>query len=341
MSTAAVAAVLMCLPAVALAQDTVAHTIVPQFPDHFVLRTTTVTDQDQVTQGVGKASHSETVVQSDTSRTPTGFHATYKLLTYDTTSKDAAGQVVPKTAIEQDMVKTMKDIGVAQVTLDNDLTPMSVDNIEDIKAAFKTMLTSSPSYAKDGMGDKLYDFMFANLTAESAADLLKQGRQAKTFFNRSMVVGQPVAMTGEPMKILGSSFNMNATLTLTSWQEGKTAHFIYVMTPTPEDLHTFIAGFMQNMMSKMMPQADASMSKLMTNMVNAMHITMTLSCDVDVNLANNLENHSVCTNKTDMSIDIKSALPPEMLKDNKAMADMPTMTMTQDSTITTDSVLVN
>jgi hypothetical protein len=336
-SSVALTAALLCLPVVGYAQET--HTITPHFPEHFKTRTTTTTDTSQDMKGQKTTSHTQGIVLAEIDKTATGYYARYSMESFDSSSLGPDGKPTAQDAQQKEMFKILMQVGKAEVTLDDTLTPVRVDNLDEIKAKAKEALTSTPELKADGIGEKLYNFMVAGQTPESAANLLRQGKQAGNFLNVPLTVGKPVAISGEPMQILGGSFNMNATITLQTYEEGKTAHLTYVMTPSSDDMHTFLAGMMKNMMGAMAP-ADATPEQvqMLNKMFDNIQMTMTLTCDVDYSLTNYIDTGTVCDTDTVMVMDMKKMLPPEML--GKDASEMPVLTIKQADHSVADRVLI-
>jgi len=351
-SSVAMAAALFCLPAAVSAQET--HTITPSFPDHFKVKTVQVTNQSQETSGMGGeavAQNTRTTMTTlgETDRVADGFHAKYYIDTFEVQALGPDGKPTTEDAMMNSIAQMMKDMGPAEVTLDRNLMPQRVDNIEDIKAKAKAALNASPEFKDNGVGDMLYNMMLANLTPETAADFLKQSKQAGDFFNKPLTIGQPVAMGGEPISFMGGTFKMNGTMTLVSWEEGKTAHLTYVMTPSAEDMRTFVGGIIKNLMNSMMPAMTQNsdpetmkmVQEMMDRMVQNMRITMAMSCNVDVSLVNYIDNHTECVTDTVMDLDLKTMMPDAMLKENPdAAKSLPTIHMVQKMHMTSDASLV-
>ncbi|MBW8882453.1 MAG: hypothetical protein JF615_13845 [Asticcacaulis sp.] len=185
--------------------------------------------------------------------------------------------------------------------------------------------------------------LLANLTPESAAAFMRQSKQSANFFNVPLTVGQPVRVDTAPMEIMGASLRTNTNMTLTSWEEGKVAHLHYVMAPTDEDLHNFMATLLGSMFGSLLQgkEGAAEAKTILDRMIQNMEMTMSVACDVDFSLVNYVDTHQVCDTKTFVKMDMKKIMPPEMLKDNPAQAEqLPVITMTQTDHLTSDSNLV-
>ncbi|ESQ83085.1 hypothetical protein AEAC466_14575 [Asticcacaulis sp. AC466] len=346
-STAVLAPVLATIlfAAPVMAQDT--HTISPKFPDHFEIRATQTSDQSQETALNGTPAKTEKTTTNlsftgKTDRAGDGFHAVYTIDTLDMKSTDGTGQPSPSAPLVDELAKVIRGIGPAQLTLDRNLDPVSIDNIEDIKAHIKTSLEGS-SAMQGAAGTMLYNMMIGNLTPETAAGLLRQNGQRGSYLNKPLTVGQAVAFGGEPISLMGGTFRMGGTVTLTKWEEGKAAHLTSVMAPTQDDLRTFIGGVIKNMMGSAMamdttkkdPEAAKAVNEMFDRMVAAMDMKMSMTCDTDLSLVNYVDTHTVCSTSTVMTMDMGKMAPRGPSEDKPAV-----MTVTQMARQTADTVMV-
>ena len=340
----AMAALVLVSPVVAKSQEV--HTISPHFPDHFKLRTTSIGDQDQVSQGKHQTTHSEMETLADIQKLPVGYRAVYSLVNMKSVGLGPDGRPTAQGQQMEKMVQMFRDIGTAQVTMDDNLDPVTVDNIEDIKAKLKLAMTSTPEMQKDNAGEKVYALMFGSLTPQSAGAFLKMAKRQGNVYNRPLPLGQAVALSSAPMQFMGTSFNLNSTVELTRWEEGKTAHLMLVMAPTDADMQRFLGGLLKNMMASLMPPDDgkgtnAQMNQVMDRMVANMKMAMKTTCDVDIDLNNDINTHVVCAGETDMSMDLRKILPDDVLKAHPEVgAKLPLITMVQTSHSTNDTSLV-
>ena len=336
--TAVAVAALMSVAGGARAQEM--HTLTAHFPDDFKARTSIVSDNDQTMQGVATQTHSKIVMLTQMHKTAQGYHATLNFESADVQMGGSAG--TPQATMAAKMSGLMTSVGKIEATYDKDLTPLRIDNMDDIKAKIKAAMTDDADPQKKASGEAVYNMMFANLTPESAAKFLKQMKQSGMVFNRPLPLGTEVPMAGDPISVMGSTFRMSGTIKLTSWIEGKSAHLVYVIAPTDEDMHAFVVGMLKNMVDRMAQGKDDKAKEMMARMFDSVKMHMVSTCDIDVDLANTVNSHGDCTSHTDMTMDLRKMLTEEEAKASPQMASqLQVISMTQSSHTVTDSAVVN
>ncbi|MBW8882115.1 MAG: hypothetical protein JF615_12055, partial [Asticcacaulis sp.] len=139
-SPAVAAAAFLCLPAVVQAQET--HTITPHFPDNFKLQFKVVNDEVQDSQGKRQTTHSAMTASGEVTRQGNGYHGNYRVDSFDIDEQggdqnDAAGEAMKRQVL--DAIKNLP----AEVTLDANLDPVRIDNLDAVKAEARKRLTAS------------------------------------------------------------------------------------------------------------------------------------------------------------------------------------------------------
>ncbi len=336
--TVAAMAALMSASGGAGAQET--HTITMHVPETFKSRTTIASDNAQTMQGRTTQTHSKIVMLTDMRKTADGYHATLNFESADIKMDGDNG--TPQAAMAAKMSGLMTSVGRVEATYDKDLTPIRIDNMEDIKAKIKAAMTDDADAQKKAAGEAVYNMMFANLTPESAAKFLKQMKQANMVFNRPLPLGVEVPMSGDPISLMGSTFRMSGTIKLTAWTEGKSAHLVYTIAPTDEDMHAFVTGMLKNMVDRLAEGQDDKAKEMMGRMFDSMKMHMVSTCDIDVDLANTVNSQGDCTTHTDMTMDLRKMLTDEQLKASPQLANqLQVISMTQTGHTVTSSVVVN
>ncbi|ESQ86983.1 hypothetical protein ABAC460_21625 [Asticcacaulis sp. AC460] len=309
-ASAAVSAALVSLPVMANAAEP--YVIKPSFPDNFKMKITVVSDDVEDTMGEVKKTHLDMGASAELNRSGDGYKGTYRIETFDMkiVGADGKSQI---SAMETAMASSLiKSIGVAKVTMNSNLEPVSVDNIEDIKASMKSLLTAG----SDGdEGTLLYNMLIANQTPETAANLIRQSNKAVSFYNIPLTLGQPVELPPATLDFLGSTLKTRTTMTLKSWEAGKTARLSYVMNPTEEDLNAFMSVMMKGMASQLSQGEEAENVEIMNRIADNMTMTMVEDCEIDVDLVNPINYTSTCDTDIVMSIDLLKIMqvesPPE------------------------------
>lgn len=316
------------------------HTIVPHYPDAFKSETTRISDDSQTANGQHSTTHTQIVYRQDVQKTATGYQATYTAVSADVDSHDANGNPTPQAEQQKRMLTMMVGIGSAQVTLDNQMAPLSVDNIDDMKPKIKQGLTGTGDATKDAAGVKLYDAFIANLTPQSAAAFLKQAHDAGQMFGHPLTVHVAVPITGDSVQLMGGTFKLSGTITLDDWVEGKTARITTVIAPSEADLHTFLSGMMKTVLDRMATDSNAQTKDIVEKMVAQMHMSMTETCHTTIDLSNFIANRNECDSVTSMNLDLAKALPPEMVKAAPKLAQLPPITVTQTQKSVTETRLL-
>ncbi len=325
------------------AQDT--HTLTPRYPDQFKIEQTRSSDSEQFGQSGHIVSHTRMVLTEAVQKTDTGYKAIYIAISGDANGQDDSGKPSPQSATQKHLLGALTAVGPVQVTFDKSMTPLSIDNIDAIKPRLKEALTGSGNAQQDAMGARMYDAFAANLTPQSAAAFLKQMSEMGngTVFNRPLVLHKATAFSGDPVDFMGGSLRLSGTATLDDWNEaGHSATVTTVLTPSDTELHTFMTGFLHNMMGKVIPKGDddARYKAIIDRLIDNMHMTMSVKCETTLDLTNYAVNHTVCDNQTAMTLDMAKGMPPEVIKQKPEIASMPPMTMIQNDHTVSDSRLI-
>ncbi len=326
------------LPAQAADGDT--HIIVPHYPDHFKYTTTSVNDDTQQTMGKTSLRHMKTVAQADVTKTADGgYKGTYVIQSLELTNTTPDGQPVPAKPADEMIKAFYSSLGPIEVTFDKDMAPVRIDNFDALKDKLHTAMLQS-SLNKNGSAEAVYNAMFANLTAESAAKFLNQAQTQASPFNRPLVLNQTVAMSGAPLNFFGADLNLNASMTLVSWEEGKSARIHYVLAPSSDDLHNFMTKMIRTILSKSAQQPDAKTQEMFDRLMANMHMDMNTDCEIDIDLANSTGRHSDCHTTVAMSLDLSKMLTEADLKAHPdAAKSLPVVTVNSDSHAVSDTVI--
>lgn len=313
----------------AQAQDT--HVLSPRYPDHFKVEITHTSSSDQTSNAGQVTTHTRLVFDEDVRKTDTGYKATFTGVSADADGQGPDGKPSPQAGMQKRILGVITAIGPAEVSLDKDMTPLSIDNIEILKPRIKQGLTNSGNAKDDAMGVQLYDAFVSGLTPETAAGFLKQARQAgaETLYNKPLPLHTPVPLSGAPLSFMGATMHLTGTVTLDDWKEGQSATVTTVLAPTDSDLHSFMTAFIHNMMAKMMTRDEAEAKDLIDHMVDHMKIAMTVTCHSTTDLTNFIIYNSQCDTTSAFTMDLAKAMPPEMLKQAPQLANMPPMSMRQ------------
>jgi hypothetical protein len=207
-------------------------------------------------------------------------------------------------------MKVIRGVGPVYVTLDGNLDPVRVDNIDNIKAYIKKALETDSGFPAEVV-PLVYNMLTADLTPETAADLLRQNGQRGGYLNIPLTIGQPAAIRGAPVFLLGGAFRVDGTVTLTKWEEGKTAHLTLVLTPTQEDMRAIIRGVSKKLLRgttiELSPKDTEAENKAMADILDEIaaetDIKMSMTCDTDLSLVNYIETHMVCLSSTQTTMD--------------------------------------
>jgi len=313
------------------AQAQEAHILTPQYPDHFKVEITSTSSTEQTSKAGQVTTHTRMVFDEDVRKTDQGYKATYTGVSADTDGQGPDGKPSPQAGMQKRMLGVLTTIGPAEVSLDKDMMPLSIDNIEALKPRIKQALTSSGDAKDDAMGVQLYDAFISSLTPETAAGFLKQARQAgaEAVYNRPLRLHTPVPMSGAPVALMGATMHMTGTVTLDDWKEGQSATVTTILAPTDSDLHTFMTTFVHNMMAKMATGDDAKATAVINHMVEYMRMAMTATCHSTTDLTNFVVSSSKCDTTSTFTMDLAKAMPPELLKQSPQLANMPPISMSQ------------
>lgn len=322
------------------AADTDTHVITPHYPDQFKFTTTTTQDDNRETMGKASTRHMKVVMTADVNKAPDGgYKGTYLIQSLDLDNKTADGQPAPANPADDMLRGFYSSLGPVQVTFDPDMAPVRIDNFDALKDKLHTAMTQS-TLNKNGSAEAAYNAMFANLTAESAAKFLNQTQAASSPFNRPLTLNQPVAMSGKPINLFGADLNLNASMTLEKWEDGKTARIHYVLAPTSDDLHSFMVTMLKTILSKSAEKPDAKTQAMLDRVLGNMQMTMTTDCEIDIDLTNPIARRTDCRTQVAMRIDLTKMLSEADLKANPdAAKSLPVVTSTSDSRSVTDTVL--
>jgi hypothetical protein len=351
-ATAILSALCVCTPV--LAQET--HTIAPKFPDAFKARTTIISDTEQVIKDQHKKSHALVTMLADTRKTDTGYHATVSIENLDATepAADPAAAPLPmpgasmQMAMQQRVLQVFKMIGSAEVTLDSEMTPVRVGNLEQIKTNLLNLATADSKPEEKDKAKQIFDLMLGDMTPESAASLLRQAKQAGVAYNRPLTMNQPVAMNSENFQFLGATLKMDGQMTLTNWQEGKTARVHYTTAPTDADLQLFVTTLAENLLTRITPLLDektktsmAQVRPMLVRVISGMQMHTETICDMDIDLTSTIVTHNDCNGTVDITMDMRKVLTETQLKANpEAAAKMEPIKIVQTSHTVSDTTLV-
>jgi hypothetical protein len=318
------------------------HIITPHYPDAFTVETTHVTDQEQTINGKKTTGHTQMVFRQTAQRANAGYHATYKAVSAEVTGADADGRLSPQAAQKKRMLDLLVGLEPAQVTLDDKLTPQSIDNIEALKPELRQGLTATGDAQQDAIGIKMYDAFIANLTPQSAAAFLKQLHNAWTdvYFNKPLTLHVATPLDGESVQIMGGSLKLSGSVTLDSWEDGKSATFTSVIAPSDEDLHAFITGTFKSMIDRIAQGDAAAQRRLLEGIFSQMHMSMTETCHSRLDLSNDIAGDMSCDSMTTMDMDLAKALPADMIKAAPQLAQMPPMSMIEKDHIVSSTRLI-
>lgn len=326
LACAAGVASLLSVPA--LAQDV--HVIKPVFPDNFSFTTSMVSDDVEESMGEKETKHIALGADATVTRKGDGFKATYRISSFDMQSAGPDGK--PKfTPMQMKLVEGMiKGIGVAEVTMDKDLRPVSVDNIETIKATINAL--ADMGKGEDATELKIFQLVVKDMTPQSAAELIAKGQKSSGYFNRPLELNKLVELPAETVEVAGAVLRTNMTMTLTGWEEGKTARLRFVTKPRDEDLKVFISGFLKAMIDQMPEKDEGATKEMMGRMAEHMEMAMIETCDVEVSLVNSVDTRSTCDEAMKLKMDLKFIFPKDVLeKQPDAAANMPVITLTETS----------
>jgi hypothetical protein len=325
---ACAAGVASLLSAPVLAQET--HIIKPAYPDSFNFTTTMVSDDIEEGMGEKQTKHIALGADATVTRKGDGFKAIYRISSFDMQSAGPDGK--PQfTAMQMKLVEGMiKGIGVAEVTMDKDMRPISVDNIETIKATVNAL--ADMSKGEDANELKIFQLMVKDMTPQSAAELISKGQKSASYFNRPLEMNKLVELPSETVEVMGAVLRTNSTMTLTGWEEGKTARLRFVMKPRDEDLKVFVSGILKAMVDQMPEKDEGTTKEMMGRMADHMEMTMIETCDVDVSLVNSIDTRATCDDAMKMKMDLKFIFPKDVLeKQPDTAANMPVITLTETS----------
>jgi hypothetical protein len=306
-TSTAVAVILLFAPVVAGAAET--HTIVPVYPDAFTLQLNSV--QDDVKDQFGKieGSRTEMAFSAEMTRKGDGYQGVYRVDKFELQIVGPDGKIQSTPAVTQMVSDMVKSAGVARVTLNNALEPVSVDNIEEIKTSVKTFMAST---TKKGSAEKVaYNAVIAGLTPETAAQWIRSTNRSGVFYNVAMTLGQPVETISAPVELMGTPIRNRTVLTLQSWEEGKAARLQSVSQPLDEDANKLIANLARNMAAQS-PQAETDEDRAkMERVFDSITVRIKETCDTEVDLANPGNYRSVCDSVTTMTIDLAKLVGPD------------------------------
>jgi len=322
------------------AQET--HTITPHYPDSFKIELTSTNDSEHIGQDSDVKSHTRMVVTESVQKTDTGYKAVITPVSTDADSRDGDGKPSAQAEMQKHILGTITSVGPVEVTLDKDMTPLSVDNIEAIKPRLKAALTGSGDPRIDAAGMQLYDAFVSGLTPQSAALFLKQVHQtsAESVYNRPLPLHTPVALPGAPTQFMGATLHMTGTITLDEWHDGQSATVTTVLAPTESDLHVFMSAFVNNMVAKFMTGDNAKYKPVIDRIMDNMRLTMTVTCHATTDLTNFAVTRTDCDSTSAFAIDLAKALPPEMLKEQPQLAHTPPVSLSQISHSVTEGRLI-
>jgi len=313
----------------AQAQDT--HVLTPHYPDTFKIEITRNSDSEQTSKAGQVTTHTRMVFDEAVARTDTGYKAEFTGVSSEATGVGADGKPAPRVAMQKRILDLITTVGKAEVTLDKDMTPLSIDNIEALKPRIKQGLTNSGDAKADAMGVQLYDAFIAKLTPQTAAAFLKQAHQAGAgaIYNRPLTLHQSVPLSGAPVSFMGATLHLTGSVTLDDWKDGQSATVTTMLAPTDSDLREFMTGFIHNMMARMTTGNDTKYSEMIERLIANMQMTMTVTCHTTTDLTNFAVYRSTCDTTSAFSMDMAKGLPPEMVKQSPQLANMPPVSMSQ------------
>jgi len=229
------------------------------------------------------------------------------------------------------LMSAITTVGPVEITLDKDLDPLSIDNIETIKPRLKAALTATGDAQADAAGITLYDAFIAKLAQQSAKTftLVMQINQTgvKSAYNRPLPLHTPIPLSGDPDQPLGESLRQTGTVTLDDWTDGQSAKLTTVLTPLESDLHTTMTGLAKTMLSRLANTEQPQFQSLMDRMLDNMHFSTTLTCHTQIDLGNFAVTQMTCDRAWTLTIDVAKALPPEVLTAKPQLAQAPPMTL--------------
>ena len=354
------------LPFAVHAEDV--HTLKPHFPDAYKVRSTTVSDADMTmpnkTGGVDKKStHSTMSWTTDAKKTAGGYHA---VLAVESMAVDPAPGSAPSTPaptapaagaapsmdpaeVAQKMTALLKLIGNAEVSYDDHMRPVRVDNLEALKGNVKSMIMMGASTQNAPKVTSIFDLFTKDITPESAGSLLKASTQSRLPYDKPMALNTPVPLDPATLELYGAKMTIGGTATLDAWEEGKAAHLTVVMQVPEDGFRTFAVTLANNLFDKVVvamgketkPEELAQVKTMIARVVNGMSIQVGQSCKVDVDLTNTALTHSDCRSDVLVKLDTSKMLTPEQIKASpEAAASMKVYTISQTGHSVSDTVLV-
>lgn len=358
------------LPFAVCAQEV--HTLTPKFPDAYKVRSNTTADAEMVTPnqtgGVDKKNtHTTMAWTTDTKKTAGGYHATVAIETMAmdqvpgaTPAPAAPAAPAPGTAaappmdpaeLAQKMTALLKLVGNAEVSYDDHMRPLRVDNIDTLKANVKSMILMGASAQDAQKYTSIFDLFTTDITPESAASLLKTSTQSRLPYGKPMTLHTPVALEPSVFEIYGAKLPIPGTATLDSWEDGKAAHLTVVVQPVEADVRSFSTSLVNTVFDKVIvamgkastakPEEMTQVKAMIARLIGGLSIQVVSTCHIDVDLTNTALTHSDC--KTDLAakLDTSKLMTDEQLKASpQAAASMKVYTITQTSHSVSDSVLV-
>lgn len=291
----ATAAVLACAPVVAGATET--HTIAPDYPDSFTMRTAVTQDDTKEQFGVVEKTRLNMAASADIQRSGEGYQAVYRIGKFEVQKLGADGKPMIPNAMMAKLSRMVSALGTAKVTLNARMEPVTVDNVEEIKASLKAFTN------KDKEAGAL-DMFIDSLTPESAAQWARMDNKSAGFFNTPLTLDQPVEVTSAPMELMGASLPGRTAITLQSWEEGRSARLRTVLTPSQSDLDGFMSGLMKGLADKMAGGDDAESRAVLARLPSSVSFKLTETCDITADLKSPGNYRSVCDTATTVSIDL-------------------------------------
>lgn len=331
--------VLAWLPAVCVAAPET-HVITPHYPDAFKIETVQTSDAVTTTNGQRSTLHTRMIYRQEVHKTANGYQATFTGVSADVDGRGPDDKPTPEAQQQQQILSLMATVGHAQVTLNDEMVPQSVDNIDDIKPRIKQGLTDTGDATKDAMGMKIYDAFISNATPQSAAKFLAQAYAGKDILRRPLVLHQPSPIDGDTVHLMGGAFKLTGTITLDDWQEGHSASLTTVFAPSDADMNVFLSGVMKTMLDRLATSNDDKGRDVVEAMIKQMHISMSQTCHTTIDLSNFVVSHSECDNVMSINMDIAKALPADLVKAMPKLAQISAMQTERDTHTVVDTHLL-
>jgi len=281
-------------------------------------------------------SATDTVITYD--KTATGYRVTSHTLS-QVAPASSAGQV--GSGIQENSQVT----GLVMST-DKGLAPISIDNIDALKAAITAAMGKLPAtpatpVPMSSMGPKIVDAMFTGLSPEGAAQLFNEsGNLYHVLYGQDFVLNQTVATANVPIRYQGASLSLNSHVTLTDWTEGKTASFTYDYAPTEADLRGFMESVASSFAGAIVPQdpqpgtkmpSRAQIKAIMVLVFERLSMNVKGSCKLQDDLSTGLIVQQNCQNTMQFVLDLPG-LMHDLMPNQPTPANMTNVTFKMDMT---------